>query len=183
MSDLKTTPCGICGKMIKYTTRKPKKCTVCRVKKDTKKPGSTTSNSRARAKKPGNKNTSGELILFKALNDLLTGQVFINHGYYSSLPSPKGYPMQLDRYYPELKLAFEFQGRQHDEYTKYIHKSQKNFDYYKECDELKRQYCKEQGIDLVEVAWNHKITEEALKRDIQKANPETYKQLFGGGDI
>lgn len=181
MSDLKTTPCGVCGKLIKYTTRKPKKCTVCRVQKETKKAGSVTSKPKARGKKPASKNTGGELILFKALNELLPGEVFINHGYYSNLPSPKGYPMQLDRYYPELKLAFEFQGRQHEEYTKYIHKSQKNFDYYQECDALKRQYCQAQGIALVEVAWNHKITEEALKRDIEKASPVAYEQLFKGG--
>lgn len=177
--DVKTTTCIVCKKDIKYTTKKPKKCTTCRSSK--KKPVATTSTRKKKSykKMPDNKNTQGELVMFNALDKLLSGHDYINHGYYSFLPSPKGYPMQLDRYYPDLKLAWEFDGKQHEEYNKYIHKSIKNFEYYKECDGLKEKQCKEKGITLIRVAWNYKISPEAMKFDIKKANKELYNNLFG----
>lgn len=177
MSEIKTTDCQDCGKEVKYTTKKPKKCTVCRTTNSKK---TTKKQSGGYSKKPDNKNTQGELIMFRALDNLLKGQRYINHGYYSFLLSPKGYPMQLDRYYPDLKLAWEFDGKQHDEYNKFIHRSKQNFEYYKQCDRLKEKKCREEGITLIRIAWNYKIAEEALKLDIKKANPELYKELFGG---
>jgi hypothetical protein len=179
MSELKVTTCSACGKEIKYTTKKPKVCTVCRNAKKAVKPAeSKPAKKPSYKKKPDNKNTQGELILFRALDQLLVGHDYINHGYYSYLPSPKGYPLQLDRYYPDLKLAWEFDGKQHEEYNKYIHKSKKNFEYYKECDKLKEKNCKAKGITLIRIAWNYKITPEALKLDILKANKDLYNKLF-----
>lgn len=182
MSDLKTTTCQECGKEVKYITKKPKKCMVCRTtnSKASGKNKTTKKKSGGYSKKPDNKNTQGELILFKALDPLLKGHKYINHGYYSFLLSPKGYPMQLDRYYPDLKLAWEFDGKQHSEYNKYIHRSKQNFEYYKQCDRLKEKQCREEDITLIRIAWNYKITEDALRLDIKKANPELYKKLFGG---
>jgi len=108
MSEPKVTKCEECGKDMRYSTKKPKYCTVCTaVRKSKAKKKTSSSGSGTYRKRPDNKNTQGELILFRALDELLKGHHFINHGYYSSLPSPKGYPMQLDRYYPDLKLAFE----------------------------------------------------------------------------
>jgi hypothetical protein len=175
-SDMKVTQCESCGKDVTYATKKPKLCTVCRTTNSTKKPAKKKST--GYSKKPDNKNTQGELIMFKALDKILKGHKYINHGYYSFLLSPKGYPMQLDRYYPDLKLAFEFDGKQHDEYNKYLHRSKANFEYYKQCDRLKEKHCKDNEITLIRIAWNYKITEDALKIDIKKANPELYKNLF-----
>lgn len=181
MTQIKTTKCADCEKDITYTTKKPRVCSVCRMSK--KKAPATKAKTAPRKsggykKRPDNKNTQGELILFRALNELLKGHDFINHGYYSFLSSPKGYPMQLDRYYPDLKLAWEFDGKQHEEFNKYIHKSKKNFDYYQECDKQKEKFCKEKGITLIRIAWNYKITPDALKRDILKANEALYNQIF-----
>jgi len=167
--EIKTTTCMECGRSIRYTTKKPKKCTSCRSK--AKKKGYR--------KKPDTKHTQGEVLLFRALDLLLPQYEYINHGFYSFLQSPKGYPMQLDRYYPTLKLAWEFDGRQHEEYSKYLHGSKEEYLYYRECDRLKEKQCRDRGITLIRVAWNHKITPEALKRDIQKANRKLYQQLFG----
>ena len=183
MSELKATTCSECKKEIKYITKKPRICSVCRTKSKIakKESGAKTTTSKTPGsykKRPDNKNTQGELILFRALDQLLVGHDFINHGYYSFLPSPKGYPLQLDRYYPELKLAWEFDGKQHEEYNKYIHKSKKNFEYYKECDKLKEINAKAKGITLIRIAWNYKITPEALKLDILKANKSLHDTLF-----
>lgn len=178
--DIKTTKCTVCGKDIKYTTKKPRKCTVCRSSKTkVTKPVTNNTKKKTYKKPPDNKNTQGELVLFRALDKLLKDHDFINHGYYSFLPSPKGYPMQIDRYYPDLKLGFEFDGKQHMEFNKYIHKSMKNFLYYQECDKLKEQQCKDKGITLIRIAYNYKISPEAIKFDIKKANRELYNKLFG----
>ena len=182
MSEIKMTNCSSCGKEVKYTTKKPKVCTVCRHTKKNMKKEEGKSKKPSYKKKPDNKNTQGELILFHALDRLLKGYDYINHGYYSFLPSPKGHPLQLDRYYPDLKLAFEFDGKQHAEYNKWMHGSKKNFDYYKQCDQLKEENCKKKGITLIRVAWNYKITPEALKLDILKANRKLHDQLFKEGE-
>lgn len=176
MDAIKKTPCGECGKQIKYATRKPKICTVCRAK--TKRAKGPARKKIIRKKRPENKNTQGELILFKVLEEVLAGHEFINHGYYSFLPSPKGYPLQLDRYYPGLKLGWEFDGKQHEEYNKYIHRSQKNFEYYQECDRLKEKYCKQEGITLIRVAWNDKITVESIKLSIEAKSKSLFGKLF-----
>lgn len=183
MSDLKLTKCSKCEKEIKYTIRKPKLCSTCRILAKSKpavKAPAKKKKATGYKKRPDNKNTQGELALFGVLDKLLKEYDFINHGYYSFLPSPKKYPLQLDRYYPDLKLAFEFDGKQHEEYNKFIHKSKKNFDYYKECDKLKEKHCEDKGITLIRIAYNYKITEDAIQLDILKANKELHNQIFRG---
>ena len=166
MSDEKKTTCRKCGKEITYKTKPPSTCHICKNKKKT------------RRQYPKKKNTKGELYLFAVLDNILRGRTYINHGYYSMLPSPKGAPMQLDRYYPELRLAFEYDGPQHETYSPFIHKSYENFQYMKECDKVKEELCKKLGITLIRVHYKHRITDESLKLDIKKANKELYKKLF-----
>lgn len=134
---------------------------------------------KTRKRKPANKNTQGELLLFNVLNQCIQDQEYINHGYYSFLKSPKGKPMQLDRYYPDLKLAFEFQGEQHFKFNKWIHKTEDNFLYYQKCDKLKKKICKEKGITLIEVMYNHKINKDSILMDIEKHSKSIYKKIKG----
>ena len=122
------------------------------------------------------KGTNGEMILFRILDKMVPFE-HINHGYYSFLRTPRGGKMQLDRYYPGLGLAFEFQGTPHDTYFPEIHGAYEEFLYYKECDAIKRRLCKERGIALVEVKYNHIITDEAILRDIRKKSPRAYKVI------
>lgn len=127
--------------------------------------------------KPKKFNTSGEMVLFRALDKIIS-YPYINHGYYSFLKSPRGGNMQLDRYYPDLKLAFEFNGQNHYEYIPFIHKDKEEFEYYKECDVLKKKICKELGITLVEIRYNYRIDEDSVKFDIKKQNRGLYEFLF-----
>ena len=89
----KTKPCASCGKPVPYTTKPIKYCANCR--KPTKK--------RYKHKAKG---SNGERGLFALLDKFIRAD-YVNNGYYSFLRSPKGAPLQLDRYYPDLKLAFE----------------------------------------------------------------------------
>lgn len=173
MSEAKITKCKKCGSNIPYKTKPPTICSKCKTAKVAGKKQKT------KRRFPKKRNTKGELYLFAILNSILKDHCYINHGYYSMLPSPKGSPLQLDRYYPELKLAFEYDGQQHESFNKFIHKTLDNYKYMMECDKLKDEYCKELGMTLIRVSYKHKITDEAIKVDIKKQNPELYKKLFG----
>lgn len=170
---MKQTQCGGCSKTLEYTTKKPRLCPSCKLgKKEPKKRG---------GRFPKNRGTSGELQMFSHINQVIMGLDFINHGYYSFLLSPKYQPMQLDRYYPDIKLAFEYDGKQHNEYIKYIHKSKSNFLYYQECDKLKTVACRDKGITLVRVSHKDKLSNDLIRSLIKQANPKLYDQLLKQG--
>lgn len=170
----KITTCG-CGKTMTYTTRKPIKCAECR-----KKEKSPTAPKGKRF--PKNMQTKGELLLFAVLDELIQEE-YINHGFYSVLRSPKEQPLQLDRFYPAYRLGFEFDGRQHDEYVKYIHKTRKNFTYQKECDKIKDKQTKANDITLIRVGHKEKITKKLIRDKIQAANNELYTQMLDKGEL
>lgn len=74
---------------------------------------------------------------------------------YDWLLSPKGKKLELDGYNKKLKLAFEYCGEQHYKSTGYT-KYQDIFNYLKQCDQIKKDKCKELGITLIEVPYKVK---------------------------
>lgn len=91
------------------------------------------------------------------LDSLLRGYVFVDNGrkkleeYDIVLRSPfSGACLELDRYYPELRLAIEVQGRQHYESVF----GEDRFLRTQMLDEYKRSSLCEQGITLIEVPYN-----------------------------
>jgi hypothetical protein len=67
-----------------------------------------------------------------------------------------GKDLELDIYNEELKLAIEYNGRQHYEYIPYFHKNYEAFLDQKYRDDLKRELCKKNGITLIEVPYTVK---------------------------
>lgn len=63
------------------------------------------------------------------------------------------YNLELDCYSKDLKLAVEYNGKQHYEYIPFFHKNKESFYNQKYRDELKRIKCKENGIILIEVPY------------------------------
>lgn len=61
--------------------------------------------------------------------------------------------LELDCYNDGLKLAVEYQGRQHYEYVKFFHKNNEHFLNQKYRDDMKRRICKENKINLIEVPY------------------------------
>jgi len=70
------------------------------------------------------------------------------------LRSPKtGKNLELDCYNEKLRLALEFNGKQHYAYTPYFHKSKKDFFAQVHRDDWKRKKCQAHGITLVEIPY------------------------------
>ena len=62
-----------------------------------------------------------------------------------------GRRLQLDFYLPEMQVAIEVQGVQHYEMTPHFHSTPSDFDEIKKRDELKRQACAYQKVQLLTI--------------------------------
>lgn len=70
------------------------------------------------------------------------------------LKSPRtGKNLELDCYNDDLKIAIEYNGKQHYNYTPYFHKNKKDFYSQVHRDDWKRKRCKEMGIRLIEIPY------------------------------
>lgn len=76
-------------------------------------------------------------------------------GFYNWLISPKKSKLQLDGYNKKLNLAFEYQGIQHYKLNG-IRYNKQELDYQQQCDQIKRDTCKEKRITLIEVPYTIK---------------------------
>ncbi len=74
-----------------------------------------------------------------------------------SNPVTGGKNLELDCYNEELKLAVEYNGRQHYEYSPYFHKNKDQLETQKYRDMMKRNLCKENNVTLIEVPYTVKI--------------------------
>jgi hypothetical protein len=69
------------------------------------------------------------------------------------------YNLELDCFCGELKLAVEYNGRQHYEYVPFFHKNKEDFLNGKYRDELKRRMCRDNGITLIEVPYTIRVND------------------------
>jgi len=68
------------------------------------------------------------------------------------LKSPRtGKNLELDCYNQDLKIAIEYNGQQHYQFTPHFHKSKKDFYAQVHRDNWKRKKCRENGITLIEI--------------------------------
>ncbi len=71
-----------------------------------------------------------------------------------------GQNLELDMFNPHLKLACEYNGKQHYHFNSFMHNnSHSNFHNQKYRDNIKRKVCKQLGITLLEVPYTVKIDE------------------------
>lgn len=77
---------------------------------------------------------------------------------------PKKYPLELDGYNENLKVAFEFQGTQHFySNSKFYNNNEEIFKYRKLCDKIKKEKCKGLGILLLCPTYNLKRKEQMVE--------------------
>jgi hypothetical protein len=70
-----------------------------------------------------------------------------------------GERLWLDFFMPHHKLAFEYQGKQHDEFVKLFHGDKSGFQKSQERDIRKREWCQLNEITLVEIRGTLSIQE------------------------
>jgi len=103
--------------------------------------------------------SKGETLLLNILDKELPHYAII-----SQCQIMAGYKrLYLDYYIPQLKLAFEFDGRQHSEFVKFFHKTLDGFTKSLKRDSLKEKYCKENGITLVHISDDEQLTIERVR--------------------
>ena len=84
--------------------------------------------------------------------------------------------MQLDGYNEELKLAYEFQGPQHFSENSMFHKRGKiDLNGQQMRDQKKRDECKREGIDLIEIPYTCDLLP-YIKSELQKKGYLSYKE-------
>ena len=75
--------------------------------------------------------------------------------------------MRLDIYLPNLKLAIEHQGEQHYRPIA-VFGGEEAYDRVVERDALKRQLCKDNGVDVIDIRFDAAITKPALQQRLQR---------------
>lgn len=85
--------------------------------------------------------------------------------------------LELDGYsyidYLNIYLAFEYQGRQHQEVVKSFKMTEEGLAYQKYLDQIKRDRCKDNNVILIEIPqFNHKFKPEHLKDFIKQKSIE-----------
>lgn len=108
--------------------------------------------------------SSKEKLMVKILDELGFNYEF--HKRFSDLKSPKGKPLEIDFYIPEIKLCIEYQGQQHYKPVDFERTKKKNLTREKKIkmlnnlqsqqkrDQLKRDYCFNNGFYLLEIPYN-----------------------------
>lgn len=92
--------------------------------------------------------------------------------------------LELDGYCEELKIAFEYNGKQHYEPSAYFKQDEKSFQYLVESDRWKYRKCIDQGIFLVVVPnVEAKMVDEWLNQYFSLvAKPSIYESKAGRSD-
>jgi len=83
--------------------------------------------------------------------------------------------LELDGYCKELKLAFEYNGKQHYEYINFYHKNDKGLKHRMKLDILKKNICKQKNIKLIVVPYiysckNEKEMYRFIDKELNKNN-------------
>lgn len=83
----------------------------------------------------------------------------------------RGGKLSYDFYLPDFNLLIEYQGEQHERFVKGFHKTKKDFEIQLEHDRRKREFAKDNGIDLLEI-WHYDYDkiEEILNRELNLNN-------------
>lgn len=103
----------------------------------------------------------GQFLLGRALRSIY-GQALILEEF--SIPEER---LVIDFYMPHHNLAFEYHGRQHDEFNRFFHTDKTGFQRSQERDARKKAWCDLNMISLIEV--RESITTEDLQKLITEA--------------
>lgn len=113
--------------------------------------------------------SKGEMIIRKLLDKLNID--YIQQKTYPNLKGQQTY-LKFDFYLPDYNIVIEYQGEQHYNKNTRFEPFNNNFDLRQKYDNLKREYCKNNNIKLIEIPyWDFdKIDENYLMAKIKEEN-------------
>lgn len=76
--------------------------------------------------------------------------------------------LYLDFYIPSFGIAIECQGEQHFKSNSHFF-DEKGFENQKKNDKLKKEWCSDNGVSLVEITFKEKVTAELIQQKISEA--------------
>ncbi len=83
---------------------------------------------------------------------------------FSWLLSPRGAKLRVDIYFPDIKLAIEYHGKQHSYFPNAFHKTAEDFRYANMCDVWKKSQLQYHDIQLIEFSYKDKISIDLVRR-------------------
>lgn len=107
--------------------------------------------------KRGKSESKGEALCRKICYEIFGGREFKKIRPKQLRNNVTGHNLELDLYNDELKLAVEYNGKQHYEFVPFFHGNREAFLNQKYRDELKRMMCKGLGIRLIEIPYTVKL--------------------------
>jgi len=104
------------------------------------------------------KESKGEEECRRVLRELFPGKSFdkIRPDFLCNQVTGGTQNLEIDCYDSDLKLGIEYQGIQHYKYIPYFHKNKEAFLNQKYRDELKKRYCQDHNVRLIEVPYTIK---------------------------
>lgn len=81
-----------------------------------------------------------------------------------------GTSYRLDFYLPQLRIAFEYDGKQHDAFVKHWHQTDHGLALQRKKDERKNKACARKGIQLLRFSWKDEVTQIDFKNKLNKIN-------------
>lgn len=108
------------------------------------------------------------------INNILTelNINFISQKAFADLKSDLGRPLFFDFYLPDYNILIEYQGEQHYNYNNRGWNTKENFKLIQRRDKLKRQYCVDHNILLIEIPYTDydKINKKYLQKLLEENN-------------
>ncbi len=106
-----------------------------------------------------------EKLMKRLLESLFPQELHKDNGRYNWLQG-----MELDRFYPRLNLAFEYQGEGHFKEIPFFRGNLKEF---QQRDAIKRELCQTRGIILIEIAYFESLNEQLILQKLKDKNITT----------
>lgn len=123
--------------------------------------------SRTESQTSEKRSSKGENMCRKVMEEL-TGKPFKNVRPKWLMNPVTHQPLELDCYNEELRIAIEYNGKQHYEYNKYMHQNSKDKFYNQQYrDIIKQDLCKKNNVVLITVPYN--VPEHKIKSFLFKA--------------
>lgn len=118
----------------------------------------------------------GERLMKRLLDRIYPNESYIDRIRPDWLKNPRtGYPLELDRFYPNLNLAFEYNGPQHYKPSfseQHIEAEVKQVQQQKIRDQIKLDLCCQRGIRLVVFKYTDHLSARGIKEKINMNSEE-----------